>query len=79
MKPRILAILAAFAGLASLNGCALFQTSAPAIGADEYRALRASPDFAPAWAVPAARPWMLDALDAVNRVQGQRDAATAKK
>ncbi len=78
MKRPILAVLAAFAGLAAISGCAGLSTAAPALGANDYATLRASPNFAPAWANPTARPWMLDALDAINRVQGQRDAASAR-
>ena len=73
MKRPILAVLVAFTAL-SLAGCAsaLGVTEKP-LGIDEYRRLRASPDFAPAWAQPAARPFILDALDTVNRLETERD------
>ncbi len=69
-----LAILAALAALCALSGCQTLGVGEKPLGSDEYARLRASPDFAPAWANPSARDWMLDALDSVNRLQGQRDA-----
>lgn len=64
--------------LFTVSGCAMLGgVKARQLRADEYQRLRQSADFAPAWAQTAARPWMLDALKTLNRLQAERDLRDA--
>lgn len=67
----------ALAAICALGGCQALGLSPKPLGTDDYKALRTSADFGPAWANPTARPWILQALDLVNKLDAQRDAAAA--
>jgi len=65
---------AAIALCLTMSGCAWLGVTPRPLGTDEYQILRNRADFETAFSQKPAQEWIISALDAVNRLQGQRDA-----
>jgi hypothetical protein len=63
----------AFTALLALSGCQALGLSPKPLKTDFYRILRDSPNFDPAWQQTKAQPFILEAMEAINTLQLERD------